>query len=182
MQQSGNIPEEELNSILIGSSLIQVDNTYIPTKQYDNQFCEELSEIEYNFCLEFIHTRDIALSMKVAAPEYKNMRGWELLKLGRKILNKSHVKIYLSELKQELLDKADLRKEDIVLMLRDLKHRAKTDGEKSIELRCIEILAKTSGLLINKTETTNINELRVRFNDEFEDVNYLPESDVKEIE
>lgn len=169
------LSNEDISEIVKGHDAIPVvacDNT-MPT--ITNKFGEELSVIEYEFCLQFIKERDIAQSVKLISDEYSKLKYYQLQRIGKSILEKPAVQVYLKELQEELKEKYKLQAENIMDELADVQRRAKEQQLLELERKCIIDKAKVGGLLINKHETTHFDKLEVRFNDDFDPRTYIPE-------
>ena len=171
-----DIPADELGNILLSSEIVSTGKSYIPVKDFDEHFTDELSGIDYEFCHRFIVHRDIADGAKHSSPEFLNLKIWELKKIGRRILEKPCVQIYLQELQTELREKHNLTADNIKDKLNNLLIDAENDKDKDMRFKCIMGLAKVGGHLVNKNETTHFDKLEIRFTDDFDPRTYIPEN------
>jgi hypothetical protein len=157
-----------------------MNSSYIPAAAIDNMFGEDLSEIEFNFCQRFIFSKDIADGVKHSGYDISGKKNYELLSYGRKLLLKPSIQTYLKQLQTELVERANVKKEDYIMWLNSIKLRAEETGQLSVELKCAEIIGKSLGLVAPK-QIDYTNRIEVSFGG-FNPDDYKPESDNAEYE
>ena len=85
--------------------------------------------------------------------KYANKRGWELLE-------KPHIKEYISKKQAELADKVDITVEYTLKCLKETYNNAVIKQDYSTCARCVELMGKKHALWVDKQQTQDTTEQR----------------------